>query len=134
MEILLETQDVNDIYNYIQGILEEEFLSLTDLYECNVPEMDYWIKSQIIDRLSDTSIHFNNDRFSASGGNLINDCIRIFIKELDTDEYKYIIVENDSYIDQNPYIRSNDYKETWMNYDKAFKNFEKWAYNYITKG
>ena len=104
------------------------------MYECNVPEIDYWIKSQIIDKLSDSSVHLTNDRFFETGANLINDCIRIFVKDLDNDECRYIIVENELYIDQNPYIRSNDYKETWMNYDEAFKNFENWAYNYITKG
>ena len=134
MELLLKTTDPNQIIDLIQGILEEEFLSLTGMYECNVPEMDYWIKSKIIDRLSDSSVSFNPDRFSQSGGNIINDYVRVFIKEINVDEYEYLVVEDEQYVDQHPDIRSNNYKEAWINYDEAFKNFKKWAYEYINKG
>lgn len=134
MELLLKTTDPNQIVDLVQRILEDEFFSLTGMYECNVPEMDYWIKSEIIDRLSDSSVHFIDDRFSEPGGNLINDCIRIFCKQINTHEYEYIVVENEEYIDQHPDIRSRFYKECWIDYDKAFENFKEWAYEYINKG
>lgn len=133
MEILLKTNNPSDIINLVQGILEDEFFSLTGLYDSPVPEMDYWIKSQIIDRLSDSSVSFNTDRFSEPGGNLINDCIRVFIKDINVDEYEYLVVENEQYIDQHPYIRSNNYEEAWIDYDEAFENFKDWAYKYINK-
>ena len=133
MEILLKTNNTSDIINLIQSILEDEFFSLTGMYECSIPEMDYWIKSQIIDRLSDSSVSFIDDRFSEPGGNLINDYIRVFIKDISVDEYEYLVVENEQYVDQNPYILSNDYKEAWIDYDEAFENFKNWAYKYINE-
>lgn len=133
MEILLKTDNPSDIINLVQGILEDEFFSLIGMYECSIPEMDYWIKSQIIDRLSDSSVSFNTDRFSEPGGNLVDDCIRVFIKDIDVDEYKYLVVENEQYVDQHPYIRSNNYEEARIDYDEAFDNFKDWAYKYINK-
>lgn len=134
MNILLETNDPKNIINLIQSILEEEFFNLISMYECNVKEMDYWIKSQIIDRLSNSSINFNNDRFSESGGNFINDCIRIFINHLSDfeEEYHYIVVENEKYVDQAPELL-HKYKECYLDYNEAFKLFESWGYNYIKK-
>ena len=131
MEILLETNNPKEIINFIESRLEDEFFSLTGMYECPIPEMDYWIKSEIIDRLSDSSVSLNSDRFSQSGGNIINDDIRIFIKPIDdSDEnFNYLVVENEPYIDQNPEL--HDYEESFLDYSKAFEQFKKWGYNYI---
>lgn len=133
MEILLETKNPDDIINLVESILEEEFFSLIGMYECSIPEMDYWIKSEIIDRLSDSSISFNSDRFSQSGGNIINDYIRIFIKPLDDsfENFQYLVVENEQYIDQSPELFRSSYEESYINYDKGFELFRHWAYNYI---
>jgi len=131
MEILLETNNPKEIINLIESRLEDEFFSLIGMYECPIPEMDYWIKSEIIDRLSDSSVSFNSDRFSQSGGNIINDDIRIFIKPIDdSDEnFNYLVVENEPYVDQNPKLY--DYEESFLDYSKAFKLFKEWGYNYI---
>lgn len=133
MEILLKTKNTNDIIDLVQSLLEEEFFSLIEMYECSIPEMDYWIKSQIIDRLSDSSVHLINDRFFEPGGNLINDSICVFIKAIDDceEEFEYLVVESEKYVDQNPEIRDNNYKDCWLDYDKAFELFRNWAYNYI---
>lgn len=135
MEILLETKNPDDIINLVESILEEEFFSLIELYECNVPEMDYWIKSEIIDRLSNPSVSFINDRFSEPGGNLINDYIRIFVKPLDDsfENFQYLVVENEQYIDQSPELFNSSYEESYIDYDKGFELFRDWAYNYISK-
>ncbi len=135
MEILLETKNPDDIINLVESILEEEFFSLIEMYECPIPEMDYWIKSNIIDRLSDSSVHLINNRFSEPGGNLINDYIRIFVKPLDDsfENFQYLVVENEQYIDQSPKLFHSDYEESYINYDKGFKLFRDWAYNYINK-
>lgn len=131
MEVLLETNNTKEIINLIESRLEDEFFSLIVMYDCPVPEMDYWIKSEIIDRLSDSSVSFNSDRFSQSGGNIINDDIRIFIKPIDdSDEnFNYLVVENEPYVDQNPELK--DYEESFLDYSEAFKLFEEWGYNYI---
>ena len=131
MEVLLETNNPKEIINLIESRLEDEFFSLTGMYECPIPEMDYWIKSEIIDRLSDHSVSFNADRFSQSGGNIINDYIRIFIKPIDdsNENFNYLVVENEPYVDQNPKLY--DYKESFLDYDKAFEQFKKWGYSYI---
>lgn len=135
MEILLETKNPDDIINLVSSILEEEFFSLIGMYECNVPEMDYWIKSKIIDRLSNSSVNFIDDRFSEPGGNLINNCIRIFVKPLDDsfENFQYLVVENEQYIDQSPELFHSSYEESYINYDKGFELFRDWAYNYINK-
>ena len=135
MEILLETKNPDDIINLVKSILEEEFFSLIEMYECPIPEMDYWIKSNIIDRLSDSSVHLINNRFSEPGGNLINDYIRIFVKPLDDsfENFQYLVVENEQYIDQSPKLFHSDYEESYINYDKGFELFRDWAYNYINK-
>lgn len=135
MEILLETKNADDIINLVESILEEEFFNLIGMYECSIPEMDYWIKSIIIDRLSDSSISFIVDRFSESGGNLINDYIRIFVRSLDDsfENFQYLVVENEQYIDQSPELFHSDYEEAYINYDKGFELFRDWAYNYINK-
>lgn len=131
MEILLETNNPKEIINFIESRLEDEFFSLIGMYECPIPEMDYWIKSEIIDRLSDSSVSFNSDRFSQSGGNIINDDIRIFIKPIDdSDEnFNYLVVENEPYVDQHPKLY--DYEESFLDYSKAFEQFKEWGYNYI---
>lgn len=131
MEILLETNNPKEIINFIESRLEDEFFSLIGMYECSISEMDYWIKSEIIDRLSDSLVSLNSDRFSQSGGNIINDDIRIFIKPLDdSDEnFNYLVVENEPYVDQNPKLI--DYKESFLDYNEAFKLFKEWGYNYI---
>lgn len=133
MEILLETKNPDNIINLVESILEEEFFSLIGMFECPIPEMDYWIKSEIIDRLSDSSISLNSDRFSQSGGNIINDNIKIFIKPIDdSDEnFNYLVVENEPYVDQNPKL--HDYEESFLDYSKAFEQFRYWAYDYIIK-
>ena len=137
MDILLETNNVNDIPKLVESILEEEFLRLSSFYECGLKEMDYWIKSQIIERLSDDSVSFNADRFSQSGGNFINDYIRIFVKEdveeedEDDEDFEYLVVLNEEYIEENDEIRNGNYKECYIDYDKGFELFRKWAYEYI---
>lgn len=136
MEILLETKNPDDIINLVESILEEEFISLIGMYECSIPEMDYWIKSSIIDRLSDSSTNFIDNRFSEPGGNLISDCIRIFIKQLDDsfENFQYLVVENEQYIDQSPELFHSNYEESHLiDYDKGFELFRDWAYNYINK-
>jgi len=131
MEILLETNNPKEIINLIESRLEDEFFSLIGMYECSIPEMDYWIKSEIIDRLSDSSVSFNSDRFSQPGGNIINDDLRIFIKSIDDsdEKFNYLVVENEPYVDQNPELR--DYEESFLDYSRAFKQFKEWGYNYI---
>lgn len=135
MEILLETENIDDIFNLVESILEEEFFSLIGMYECPIPEIDYWIKSTIIDRLSDSSINFTNDRFSEPGGNLINDYIIVFIKPLDDsfENFQYLVVEDEQYIEQSPKLFHSNYEKAYINYDKGFKLFRDWAYNYINR-
>ena len=128
VEILLETNKLEDVYGFIEDALQEEFLSITELYECSVPELDYWIKSNIIKRLSNIWSSFNSERFSTSGANIILDDYIVWQKKNeDIDDYVYKITYNEKYLELDGYIDIS----TSIYLEKPFENFKTWAYNYI---
>lgn len=62
--------------NFIGAVIEilyEEYLVLTDMYSCEIAEMDEFIKYQIIDRLSNMYPSFYDSRFWMTGLDILRD-------------------------------------------------------------
>ena len=91
--------------NFIGAVIEtlyEEYLVLTDMYSCEIAEMDEFIKYQIIDRLSNMSPSFYESRFWMTGLDILSDYDNKYMSYGDNffvfdDLYDNIIIEESLY-------------------------------------